>query len=213
MTQRMAQNQPLDADQIGNVAPNQVLSSVRPPPVAANNFKLKQGLLQTLQNCCVFRGKQNEDPNNHLLDFEDIMNTFQYNGVSQSAVYLRAFPFTLKDDAKHWLRSLPQGSIRTWEEMTRKYLPKYLSSAKTGKFRREIHNLCQNKIETVFEAWERSKEIVQKCQHNGVELWMQLQDFWYGLTLTSRRTLSNATGGSLMKKDSRGDSHNSRRVI
>ena len=61
MTQRMAQNQPLDADQIGNVAPNQVLSSVRPPPVAANNFKLKQGLLQTLQNCCVFRGKINED--------------------------------------------------------------------------------------------------------------------------------------------------------
>ncbi|XP_070034835.1 uncharacterized protein [Nicotiana tomentosiformis] len=57
--------------------------------------------------------KMNEDPNSHLMDFEEIMNTFQYNGVSQDAVYLRTFPFTLKDDAKHWLRSLPNGLNRT----------------------------------------------------------------------------------------------------
>ncbi|XP_070044857.1 uncharacterized protein [Nicotiana tomentosiformis] len=106
------------------------------------------------------------------MDFEEIMNTFQYNGVSQDTVYLRAFPFTLKDDAKHWLRSLPQGSIRTWE----------------------------NETETVFEAWERFKEIVRKCQHSGIELWMQLQNFWDGLTPASHRTLSNAGGGPLIKK-------------
>ncbi|XP_070036947.1 uncharacterized protein [Nicotiana tomentosiformis] len=90
---RMAQNLPVGADEFGNIAPgqgrplgdyarpvyNQGLSSVRPPPVAANNFELKQGLLQTLQNSCVFREKMNEDPNNHLMDFEEIMNTFQYN--------------------------------------------------------------------------------------------------------------------------------------
>ncbi|XP_070034708.1 uncharacterized protein [Nicotiana tomentosiformis] len=73
----------------------------------------------------------NEDPNNHLMYFEEFMNTFQYNGVSQDVVYLRAFPFTLKDDAKHYLRSLPNASIRTWDEMTRKFLDKYFSSAKT----------------------------------------------------------------------------------
>ncbi|XP_070034745.1 uncharacterized protein [Nicotiana tomentosiformis] len=213
-SRRMAQNQPVGADQFGNIAPcqgrplgdytrlvyNQDLSSVRPPPVPANNFKLKQGLLQTLQNSCVFRGKMNEDPNNHLMDFEEIMNTFQYNGVSQDVGYLRAFPFTLKDDTKHWLRSLPHGSIRIWEEITRKFLAKYFSSAKTGKFRREIHNFCQSETETVFEAWERFKEIVQKCKHSGIELWMQLQDFWDGLTPATRRTLSNAGRGPLMKK-------------
>ncbi|XP_070039751.1 uncharacterized protein [Nicotiana tomentosiformis] len=80
------------------------------------------------------------------MDFEEIMNTFQYN----------------------------------------------------GKFRREIHNFCQKDTEIVFEAWERFKEIV-KCQHSGIELWMQLQDFWDGLTPASRRTLSNADGGPLMK--------------
>ncbi|XP_070050432.1 uncharacterized protein [Nicotiana tomentosiformis] len=92
---------------------NQGLSSVRPPSIAANNFELKQGLLQIFQNYFVFRGKMNEGPNTHIMDFEEIMNTFQYNGVSQVIVYLTTFPFSLKDDAKQWLRSLPTGSIRT----------------------------------------------------------------------------------------------------
>uniref|UniRef100_A0A1U7WA07 Uncharacterized protein LOC104226516 n=1 Tax=Nicotiana sylvestris TaxID=4096 RepID=A0A1U7WA07_NICSY len=112
---------------------------------------------------------------------------------------LNGIRFTLKDDAKYWLQSLPQGSIRTWEEMTKKFLAKYFSSAETGKFRRKIHNFCQNETETVFKAWERFKEIMRKCQHSGIELWMQLQDFWDGLTPTSRRILSNAAGGPLMK--------------
>ncbi|XP_070040954.1 uncharacterized protein [Nicotiana tomentosiformis] len=86
--------------------------------------------------------------------------------------------------------------------MTRKFLDKYFSSAKTDKFRREIHNFCQNETEIVFEAWERFKEIVRKCQHNRIELWMQLQDFWDGLTPATRSTLSNAVGGLLMKKTS-----------
>ncbi|XP_019260630.1 PREDICTED: uncharacterized protein LOC109238594 [Nicotiana attenuata] len=71
------------------------------------------------------------------------------------------------------------GSIRTWEDLTKKFLDKYFS---------------------VFEAWERFKEIVRKCQHNGIELWMQLQDFCDGLTPPSRQTLNIAVGGPLMKK-------------
>ncbi|XP_070057025.1 uncharacterized protein [Nicotiana tomentosiformis] len=84
--------------------------------------------------------------------------------------------------------------------MTIKFLDKYFSSAKTGKFRREIHNFCQNEVETVFEGWERFKEIARKCHHSGIELWMQLQDFWDRLTPAARRILRNAAGGPLIKK-------------
>ncbi|KAH0693576.1 hypothetical protein KY285_020673 [Solanum tuberosum] len=70
-------------------------------------------VLQAIQNNCVFKGKQNKDPTSHPMDFDEIMNTFHYNGASDDAIYLRAFPFSLKDDAKIWLRSLPAGSIRT----------------------------------------------------------------------------------------------------
>nr|XP_016447049.1 PREDICTED: endo-1,4-beta-xylanase D-like [Nicotiana tabacum] len=92
---------------------NHGLSSVSPPPVAMDNFELKQSLLQTIQNNYIFRGK---------------------------------------DNVKHWLCSLPTGSIRTWKDMTRKFLDKYFSAAKTVKFRREIQNFCQTDTEKVFEA-------------------------------------------------------------
>ncbi|KAG5620253.1 hypothetical protein H5410_005471 [Solanum commersonii] len=41
---------------------NGMQSSVKCPPVAANNFEIKHSVLQAIQNNCVFRGKQNEDP-------------------------------------------------------------------------------------------------------------------------------------------------------
>ncbi|KAH0729841.1 hypothetical protein KY285_000846 [Solanum tuberosum] len=73
-------------------------------------------------------GKQNKDLTSHLMDFDEIMNTFHYNGASDDAIYLKAFPFSLKDDAKIWLRSLPSGSIHTWNEITTKFLDKYYTS-------------------------------------------------------------------------------------
>ncbi|XP_070039660.1 uncharacterized protein [Nicotiana tomentosiformis] len=113
--QRIVQNQPLGARRpLGDYARpvhNQGLSSVRPPPVAANSFELKQGLLQTMQNCCVFKGKMNEDPNTHLMDFEEIMNTFQYNGVSQDAVYLRAFPSLSKTMQSSGFEACPRNQL------------------------------------------------------------------------------------------------------
>lgn len=61
------------------------------------------------------------------MDFDEIMNNFHYNGALNDVIYLKAFSFSLKDDAKIWLRSLPLGSIKTWEYMTTKFLDKYFS--------------------------------------------------------------------------------------
>ncbi|KAH0729436.1 hypothetical protein KY289_000624 [Solanum tuberosum] len=55
---------------------NGMQSSVRCSPVAANNFEIKHSVLQAIQNNCVFKRKQNEDPTSHLMDFNEIMNTF-----------------------------------------------------------------------------------------------------------------------------------------
>lgn len=38
--------------------------------------------------------KSSEDPNMHLLDFQETLDTFQYNGVSSDMIRLRLFPFT-----------------------------------------------------------------------------------------------------------------------
>ena len=48
--------------------------------VDANNFELRRGLLQMVENN-VFRGRSMEDPNKHITKFIQICNTTKINGV------------------------------------------------------------------------------------------------------------------------------------
>ncbi|XP_070004413.1 uncharacterized protein [Nicotiana sylvestris] len=150
-------------------------SSIRKPPVASNNFEIRTGLIQTIQQSCIFTGDASEDPHSHLVDFLELVETAKYNGVPPEAIKLRLFPFSLKGDANTWLRSLPQGSITTWDQMTQKFLNKYFSPAKTTKLRQDISNFLQTDTESVYQAWERLKP-------------------------SSRNVIDAAEGGSIMGK-------------
>ena len=66
-----------------------------------------------IQSSVQFYGLANEDPNAHIANFLQIYDTFKYNGISDDAIRLRLFPFTLKDKAKAWLNSQPPASITT----------------------------------------------------------------------------------------------------
>ena len=52
-----------------------------------------------------FRGKAHEDANAHLQYFLKICSTFTIKGVSQEAIRLRLFPFSLLEKAKQWFHS------------------------------------------------------------------------------------------------------------
>ncbi|XP_070017727.1 uncharacterized protein [Nicotiana sylvestris] len=131
-------------EQLDEVAPRPAVVAnnfeIKKPPVAANNFEIRTDLIQTIQQSCIFTGDTIEDPHSHSIDFLELVETAKYNGVPPEAIKLRLFPFSLKGDAKTWLRSLPQGSITTWDQMTQKFLNKYFSPAKTTKLRQDISN-------------------------------------------------------------------------
>ena len=42
---------------------------------------------------------------------------FKYNGVTDDAIRLKLFSFSLKDKAKNWLSSLLASSITTWDSL------------------------------------------------------------------------------------------------
>ncbi|XP_019248407.1 PREDICTED: uncharacterized protein LOC109227661 [Nicotiana attenuata] len=73
-------------------------SSVRRPPIAANNFEIRTGLIQTIQQSCQFTGDASEDPHTHLIDFLELVETCRYNGVTTDAIRLRLFSFSLKGE-------------------------------------------------------------------------------------------------------------------
>ena len=96
--------------------------------------------------------------------------------------------------------SQPIDSIITWEDMAQKFLSRFFPLAKTAKLRIEITNFYQQDGETLYDAWERYKELLQKCPHHGIPLWMQVQTFYNGLIPSTRTLIDAASGGAFMSK-------------
>ncbi|KAK5777555.1 hypothetical protein PVK06_045522 [Gossypium arboreum] len=149
-----------------------VESSIVRFDIAANNFELKLNTIQMIQQFVQFDGLQYEDPNTHLENFLEFCDTFKIISVSDDAIRLWLFPFSLRNKAKQWLNSLQRGSIATWDQMTEKFLLKYFSLAKTTKLRNDISSFVQMDLETLYDAWERYKNLLRRCPHHGLPLWL-----------------------------------------
>ena len=182
-------------------APKRVgdLSCIRRPPITTTNFEVKP-ITMTMLNNVQFGGLPSEDPNLHISSFLEVCDMFKYTGVSDDAVRLRLFPFTLRDRARSWLDSLLPRSIATWEDMETKFLHKFFPPAKTAKLRNEINTFYQLDQESLYEAWERFKELLRKCPHHGLPLWSQVQTFYNGLSGATRNNIDAAAGGVLLSK-------------
>ncbi|KAI3754863.1 hypothetical protein L1987_54655 [Smallanthus sonchifolius] len=105
------------------------------------------------------------------------------------------FPVSLRERAKAWLNSLPTGSITTWDDLAQKFLSKYFPPVKTTKLRNDITTFTQDDGESLYEAWERFKDMPSKCPHHGLEVWLQVSSFYNGLHNQARQTLDATAGG------------------
>jgi hypothetical protein len=83
------------------VVPNatSIRTSIVAPVVGANNFELKPTLINMVQQH-PFNGLPNEDSNLHLSIFLKICNTLKVNGVTDDAIRLKLFPFSLIGKAR-----------------------------------------------------------------------------------------------------------------
>ena len=118
----------------------------------------------------------------------------KYNGVSDDAIRLRLFPFSLKDKADYWLTTEPPDSITSWDELVNKFLTRFFPPAKAAKLRIDINNFCQLDGETFYEAWERYKYLLRKFPHHNPPKWMQVHHFYNGLSIPTRTLIDASTG-------------------
>jgi Retrotransposon gag protein len=109
------------------------------PNVATNNFELKPALLNMLSQH-MFNGLAHEDPNQHLVMFEELCNMIKINGVEPESIKLRVFSFSLGDKARIWLKSLDTSTIIILTQMSNIFLSKYFSPSKTSTLRPQITN-------------------------------------------------------------------------
>nr|GFA56008.1 hypothetical protein [Tanacetum cinerariifolium] len=87
-------------------------------PINANNFELKQTLINLVQSNQFTR---RQDPHNHLRLFNKVTSTFRHPEVPNTTVKLLLFPFSLEGEARIWLDKEPPRSILTWEDLLRKF--------------------------------------------------------------------------------------------
>ncbi|GJR04559.1 hypothetical protein Tco_1316053 [Tanacetum coccineum] len=129
------------------------------PPINANNFELKQPLINLVQSN-KFTGRQ--DPHNHLRFFNKVTSTFRHPEVPNTSVKLLLFPFSLDGEARDWLDKEPPRSILTWDDLVSKFINQFFPPSKTTYLRNKITNFFQEPNETFNEAWERFKGLLRQ---------------------------------------------------
>ncbi|GKC09195.1 reverse transcriptase domain-containing protein [Tanacetum coccineum] len=122
------------------------------------------------------------------------------NGVSNDALRLSLFPYSLTHHAIAWYDRLPRNSIHSFDDMMRKFLSKYFPPSMVTKLRNEITKFEQKPHESLFEAWERYKLSIDRCPNHNMLLVTQIDTFYNGLTLSHRDTINAAAGGTFMQK-------------
>lgn len=141
-------------------------------------FEIKSGMIHILPT---FHGFVGEDPNKHLKEFHVVCSNMKPIGISEEQVKLRAFPFSLADNAKEWLYYLPSGTITTWNEMKKLFFEKYFPTSKATNIRKEISGIRQQNGEILYEYWERFKKLCASCPHHQISEQLLIQYFYEGL--------------------------------
>ena len=55
-------------------------------------------------------------------------------------------------------------------------------------------------LETLYDAWERYKDLLRRCPHHGLPLWLQVQMFYNGVNPSTRQMIDAAAGGTINNK-------------
>nr|GEX46284.1 reverse transcriptase domain-containing protein [Tanacetum cinerariifolium] len=99
------------------------------------------------------------------------------NGVSDDALRLSLFLYSLTHHAIAWYDHLSRNSIYSFDDMMRKFLSKYFPPPMVTKLRNEITKFEQKPHESLFEAWE--------CYKLSID--------WNGLCLNLQKSTKNQT--------------------
>ena len=153
-----------------------------------------------LQTVGQFSGMPTEDPHLHLRLFMEVSDSFKLPGVTEEALRLKLFPYSLRDRARAWLNSLPPDSMASWNDLAEKFLIKYFPPTKNARMRNEITSFQQLDGENLHEAWERYKELLRKCPHHGIPHWIQMETFYNGLNGQTRTIVDASANGAILSK-------------
>ncbi|GJX57076.1 reverse transcriptase domain-containing protein [Tanacetum coccineum] len=170
------------------------------PPVLTNQFELKIGLLN-LVTTISFHGFENDDPHSYIRRFTKITQTVKLNQVPHDIIMLILFPFSLEGAARTWLENKPPNSITTWNDLVSKFVNQLFPPLRTTNLRNEITRFQQRFGETFTEAWDRYKDLLNKCPRHDFSPLHQIDTFYNALNQLDQDSLNSTAGGNFLKRN------------
>nr|GEV66002.1 reverse transcriptase domain-containing protein [Tanacetum cinerariifolium] len=167
--------------------------------IAANNFELKHGLINLVQNKQFFRHDK-EDPHAHIRYFNKIISTMRVPNVPSLSIKLMLFPFSLEGAARIWLEKEPPRSILTWDDLVTKFINQFFPPSKMTNLRNEITIFQQRFDKLFYEAWDRFNDLLRACPHRGFFELHKLDTFYNSLNVNDQDSLNSTAGGNFFDK-------------
>lgn len=84
--------------------------------------------------------------------------------------------------------------------MVERFLSKNFPFAKTMKMRNNISSYAKMETKTLYDTWERFKDLMRRCPHHSLSTWLQMQTFYNRLNLATRQMIIAAARGTLNSK-------------
>ncbi|GJZ66392.1 hypothetical protein Tco_0623088 [Tanacetum coccineum] len=168
------------------------------PEITANNFEIKHGLLNLVQNKQFF-GHDKEDPHAHIRYFNKITSTMKFPNVPSTSVKY-AFPIFPRGSSGFGSKREPPRSILSWDFLSRISLTYLLPSTKTN-FRNEKRRF-QQKFEgnSFTQVGTDSMDLLRGCSHHGFSELHQLDTFYNALNSNDQDSFNSAAGGNFLDK-------------
>ncbi|KAL4348457.1 hypothetical protein GQ457_17G005650 [Hibiscus cannabinus] len=170
------------------------------PEIQATQFELKPVMFNMLNSIGQFDCLTHEDARKHLRLVIEVCDSFRQQGVHEDVLRLKLFPYSLRDKARAWFNSIPSGSVKSWDDLCRSFIIRYSSTVLTNKLRNDITSFHQTDDESMYEAWDRYKELFRKCPMNGFNEWKKVIMFYNGVNAHTRMMLDISANGTLLDK-------------
>ncbi|KAL4284592.1 hypothetical protein GQ457_16G007950 [Hibiscus cannabinus] len=170
------------------------------PPLAIPPIQLKPVMFNMLNSIGQFGGSPHEDARQHLRSFIEVCDSFRQQGVHEDVLRLKLFPYSLRDRARLWFNSIPSGSVESWDDLCRNFIIRYSSTIMTDKLRNDITSFRQTDDESMYEAWDRYKELFRKCPMHGFNEWTKVIMFYNGVNAPTRMMLDASANGTILDK-------------
>ncbi|XP_019266602.1 PREDICTED: uncharacterized protein LOC109244031 [Nicotiana attenuata] len=175
-------------------------NAILPPIVGATTFKVEHSLILLLKAEGFFRNSTDNDSTPHLRNFLGECAIHKQNNISDDALRLRVFKYSLAGEARKWLQNLPPNSIHSWPELVQAFLAEWFPQSKKSELQDKILFFKQLPGEHLHETWDRFKLYLVRSRNHGFPDSILLEKFYMGLDAMNQSIAKNAADGSFIDK-------------